>query len=223
MINLNSISYDTSQWEMLNTKHCQLRNLKTNKVYPLYEYLCYDVINIRTCLTIAGIHQISYNEFLVHCILANTLHYICKFCLEDDAFVIFVAYCKRFTILSEKTVLLDNVLVIDVEENKSIKAFDWLKYQDLVVLQKPNYNNLIVQIKFPVSQTEYISAYVDAISFEIIKNKVFSTLRDQYISLEDQTIQDIVQEDKVYLAKIDSFFAMKNASSLEAFEQEIFG
>lgn len=224
MINLNSLSFDTSQWEMLDTKYYLIRNLKTGKVYSLYEEYVYrnpELIPFQKAITMAGIYQISYNEFLVHCVRSNSLHYIGKLRLEDDTVIIpfTIQRFKKFDILSDKTILINNWFVVDIEQDKKVEEFNWLCEQDLVVLQKDNYENPIIQVKFPISPVHYISAYVDAISFKIIGNKVFSTLRKESILLDKQTIQDVIQEDNDQFLKLSANIT----SALELFEQEIFG
>lgn len=223
MINLNSMSFDRTQWEMLDTVHYQIRNLKTGKVYSLYnEYVsCHpELMLYKKFITMVGIYQISYNEFLVHCVRLNSLHYIGKLCLEDDTVIIpfSIQDFRKFDILSDKTILFNNCFVFDIEQDKKVEEFNWLCNQDLIVLQKDNYENPIIQVKFPISATHYISAYVDAISFKIIENKVFSTLRKKSILLDKQTIQDVIQEDSDQLLKLSANITF----ALESFEQEIF-
>lgn len=224
MITLNEFNYNKNEWEIVDWTDYLIKNLATNRTYSIMNGLYYAVgsrnINVR------GIQQISSYEFVLHCVLSNVLHYVCKFCLSNgDIKQIFLFSCRKFFLLTDTTILFDNRFVYDIKQNKKVAPFNWLSLQSLKVIEKESQS--VILVEFPVTidtkpSFESIYIYVDVVNFTVIKNTAYSTLQKKWISLDSQTVEDVIEQDHVSLLKYRETSRSKTISSLQSFEQKLF-
>lgn len=201
-LDLYNITYDHEQWDIQGSRDTSyhIRNLKNNHIFQING----DII---------GISQVTYDEFLVYRRIMLDTWQIVRFQFTESGHrnIVFKKEFRHFYILSEKTILFDTECVYDVETNCEVETFNWLKYKDFEVVQLDNYKNtvLLLSLRVDFDHHEYIYVCVDAITFEIIRNEAFSTLRgsDKTIKLSNTfTLDDLLAEDKKYLGIIQKLF-----------------
>ena len=199
-LNLYEIIYNNKQWEIQqNSAKCIIKNLETSIAYDFFG-------------DIVGICQISDTDFLINRRMKKDKFNIVRysFCNPAAAQTLFTKDFHRAYVLSDHTILFDNNYVYDITTDDVVEEFSWLRNKKFDVISNESYPNVFFELEVELGvsyPTEFIYAYVDATTFKIISNQVYSTLRGGIVKLSDElSFSQVVDEDQKYISIIKSLF-----------------
>ena len=198
MNKLYEIDYDDTQWEY------KVINDFDHKLINKNDGSSYDIIG-----KIIGIMQIDDETFLIH--RHTPMQGICncgrlkltsnKIILELDI------NFKKFTFLTDDTILFDNKLVYSISKNAEVPESVWLKNKKIEINTDTTNGKTILFVEECISPLrEYVQVLVDIYNFKPIC-KAYSTLRDSRILLTDSfTFDDLIKEDTYYDGIVQNYF-----------------
>lgn len=196
MSKLYENDYNDAQWEYTGDKDTgyQLKNKKDKNSYSIVG----DVI---------GIKQIDDETFLIHRRVMHDTGNIGRFKLNSNKMIKeFSKNFRKFTFLTDDTILFDNELVYSISKNAEVSEAEWLKNKKIEVHTDVNGKPFLFVEVCISPLKEYVQVLVDIHDFKPV-SKAYSTLRNSYISLTDSfTFDDLIKEDTYYDKIVQNYF-----------------
>lgn len=156
---------------------------------------------------VIGIMQIDDDTFLIHRQITQNTGHIGRFKLNSGKIILeFGKDFKKFTFLTEDTILFDNELVYSISRNGEVPESKWIKRKKIEV-QTDNGKPSVLFIEECIDPLkEYVQVLVDIHTFSPVSN-AYSTLRDSKIPLTDSfTFEKLVLEDVCYIKIVKAYF-----------------
>lgn len=197
MSQLYENDYNDTQWEYTVDKNAEY-HLVSKK----------DKSSYSIGANIIGIKQIDDETFLIHRHAMHGTKNIGRFKFTSNKSINeFSTNFRKFTFLTDDTILFDNKLIYSISKNGSVPESEWLKNKKIEVNTDVK-GKLFLFVEVCISPLkEYVQVLVDIHNFKPV-SKAYSTLRDSYITLTDSfTFDDLIKEDTYYDQIVQHYFS----------------
>lgn len=236
MSRLYDISYNDDQWKITGSR---------DTGYTIIHRIA--LVSCRISGDIIGIEQVTDDEFLVYRRIMRDEWQIIRFkfdILKDEVYQLYRKEFRKFNFLTEDLIIFDkdvHVLGATLYSISKNAEYDTLNHilslepdcrlikDRLITLLYENPEEdeyptaLYVEYQFnsyPLNICAYLQVVLDVNTFKPIR-PVYSTLRDKYFDLSDEsiTLGQIAKEDSYYASKIgnflSAFYSKDNRKDLE--------